>query len=44
MDVQGAGFAVDAQAGENFQKADFEAREGFSDESFGVGKDFVVGK
>jgi len=44
MDVQGAGFTVDAQTGENFQKTDLEPREGFSDASFGVGNDFVVGK
>lgn len=44
MDVQGAGFTMDAQAGENFQKADFESREGFSDMPFRMGKDFVIGK
>lgn len=44
VDVQGAGFAVDADAGEDFQKTDFEPGEGFPDAPFGVGNDFVIGK
>lgn len=44
MDVQGAGFAVDAQAREDFQKTDFEPGEGFSYVSFGVGKNLIIGK